>query len=507
MATATDMVFLGVDVGTSSIKVGAYTLNGDQVCLIRREYPMLASEDRMCELDPMRVLSCAEGAIRAAADALPEGSIAAIGFSAQLHSLMAVDGKIRPLTNVLTWADTRADAARERLSQKADFTAMYQLTGVRIEHPISWTLKLEWLRGERPGLFQKGNRFISIKTFLLYSLTGRLFMDWSDASSTGMFNIRSFQWDDTAMGFIDGLGASFFPETLDCAQVFESLPEDAAGRLGIRAGTPLVFGAGDGMCAHLGCGAFARDAFSCTVGTSGALRVRSDAPLLDEKRRTFCYCLQRDFYVAGGAINNGGLVLAYLRELMRNQWEADEKRYGEGDFFALAEHLAGEVPPGSEGLTFLPFLTGERAPHFNAQATAVLSGLTLKHDRRHILRAAMEGVMFQLSEIYNTLVPLAGEARMIIANGGYTQSGLWLSMQADIFSAELRVSGIGEASALGAAYLAMFAMHAIPSLDTELPAMKPDRFISPNTQNRECYREAAARYAWNYRANYSGHVL
>lgn len=495
------MLYLGVDLGTSSVKVGAYDMAGREVALEQRDYPMIIEQPGMCEIDPEAIVSAAMEAMRAAVQGIG-GAVRAVGFSTQLYSLMAVDARIRPLTNLFTWADTRADSVREQIISRVDLAALYERTAARGEHPVCWTAKLPWLYKVQPTLFSKGNLFISIKAYLMHKLTGELFMDWSDASSTGLLNIHNFAWDEAAIADIDGLERAHLPRLVDCTKVATVLARAVAQDFSLAPDTPVVPGAGDGMCAHVGCGAFTRGAFSSTVGTTGALRVRSDTPLIDTGRRTFCFCLRENFYVAGGAINNGGLVLSYLQGLFKDQWAADQLACADDGFFALVERFAAEVPPGAEGLTFLPFLTGERAPNWNAGATATLAGLTLKHDRRHILRAAMEGVMLQLFSVYGVLMDASGGEAMIIANGGYANSPIWLSMQADIFGAPVHVSGVRQASAFGAAYIAMFASGTIASFETRLDAMTPQRTIYPGADHAAKYMEAKARYARTYRLNF-----
>lgn len=493
--------YLGVDLGTSSVKVGAFSAEGRELCMTSREYPMFVDAAGMSELDPEQVYRSMLEAMEECLAAL-DIEVAAIGFSTQLYSLLAVDRLGQPLGRALTWADSRSGVLSHGILNSADIPGIYARTAGRIEHPVTWFAKLTWLSGQRPEWFAPDVRFISIKGYMLYRLTGLWAMDWSDASSTGLMDIHRFDWDDEAVGQVPGLRREQLPPLRDCVAEAGGLLSGRRERLGLRA--PLFMGAGDGMCAHLGCGALADGQYSSTVGTSGALRAGSERPVLDPERRTFCFCLARDFYVSGGAINNGGLVLNWLRDLFPDQWAADVARGGHLNFFALLEEAADEIVPGCEGLFLMPFLTGERAPNWNGEARAVFSGLTLSHDRRHLLRAALEGVMFQMRGVYEALSAVCGPASQILANGGYTSSKLWLQIQADVFGLPVCVSGVPQASALGAAYLAMAGAGAIPSLRTPLPVMTPGAANAPDEARARAYQGIYGEYRGLYARHFGG---
>lgn len=497
-------IYLGIDLGTSSVKVGAYTAKGEQIALASRGYAMLVEEPGMFELEPEAVCAAAIAALTECAQAvnLRGRAVKAISFSTQLHSLLAVDEELRPLTNVMTWADVRGEALSSEIQDALDIYGIFHRTAARVEHPVFWPLKLFWLRGRRPELFRRDVRFISIKAYLMYKLTGELAMDWSDASSTGLFDIAAFEWDAKTVEAIPGLSMENLVETRDCAGIARGVRAEMARAIGLPEDALVIYGAGDGMTAHIGCGAARPGILSSTVGTSGAIRAMSRAPVLDPERRTFCLCLQRDLYVAGGAINNGGVVLSWLREQFQDQWAADQHRRGSADFYELVNELAGEIAPGSEGVVFLPLLSGERAPHYHSAARGVLSGLTLHHDRRHIVRAALEGVMYQLNGVYRALEVVTGPAEAIHANGGYTNLPLWMRIQAEVFDAKVVVPAVEQASALGAAMLGMLAAGDIGSLEERLPVMNAIRVIEPEEANAAAYRAHAARYAEQYAKNY-----
>jgi len=227
---------------------------------------------------------------------------------------------------------------------------------------------------------------------------------------------------------------------------------------------------------------------SSTVGTSGALRTTVTRPVTPEGQPLWCYSFTDDRWVAGGAINNGGVVLKWFRDNFRVQFEKEAEAFG-GRIYRLFDSYAEEVPPGSQGLIFLPYLAGERNPDWNARATGVMWGLTYAHTRKHLVRAAMEGILFRLFSVYEILEKFLAPTHEIRAGGGYSQSRVWLSMQADLFGRRIAVPTVTEASALGAAFLAMVAVGTIGGIDKPLPAMKAQTVIEPNPENHSLYRE------------------
>ena len=230
------------------------------------------------------------------------------------------------------------------------------------------------------------------------------------------------------------------------------LSATAAQRTGLPAGIPVVIGAGDGVLVNVGIGAVRPGQMSATIGTSGAVRILSERPRTDEKGRTWCYNLTDDAWVLGGAINNGGIVLRWLRD---NFGEAERLQADElgMDPYELLTQAAGKVPAGSDGLILLPFFLGERAPNWNADARGVLFGLNLNHGKGHLARAAMEGVCYRMNSILRALEQVAGPAHEIRVSGSFTRSTLWPQILADVLGQSVGMPNINEGAAFGAAVL------------------------------------------------------
>ncbi|MEA4890587.1 MAG: gluconokinase [Clostridiaceae bacterium] len=484
-------LFLGVDLGTSSVRAALFDRNGFQIDIEQREYTLNSPEPGYAELDPERVFQSMLDAVQ---DCLKraenlETRLQGMSFSTQMHSFIAVDHQGLPLTPVITWADNRSLPEAESLCRQQDVQELYRRTGCRVQHPMYPLSKILWLHHHQPELFQQTAKFLTLKSWIFHRLFGLYVVDYTDASASALLNIHTLTWDDLITGQILGIGTSRLADPVPCTQIYRNMDSRYAAYMGIRRDLPVAAGSGDGILANLGCGVLDDTAMTCTVGTSGALRITVGEPLLDQAQRTWCYRLSPDKCIAGGAISNGGIILRWLRDNFRATFQADADERDCGSLYALFDQYAAEIPAGSAGLTFLPLLAGERSPNWNARARGVISGLDLTHTPRHLVKAAMEGVVYRLFSVYETLTVINHNVRQIRANGGYARSEVWLQIQADVFGKEIAVNGVGEAAALGAAYLSMASVGAIGGLDQPLPAMQVSRVLQPNPENTAVYQE------------------
>lgn len=485
-------LFMGIDIGTSSVRAALFDLQGKQVGLSQEEYPMICQEQGMGELDPEVIFDKLIKVVKECIGRLGSSSknLEAIGISTQMHSFMAIDKDGKPLTNVITWADSRPSSQADNIKELFDYNSMCHNTGCRVQHPMYPLSKILWLKEAKPEIFKKTYKFVTIKEYILFKLYGEFVIDITDASATACFNIRSFEWDKYILENVLSIDNSLFGEPVECTHILKKMNPTYAAVMGLNPDIPVAIGSGDGIMANVGCGVFDDTSMTSTVGTSGALRISVDSPLLDPLRKTWCYCFTKDKWVAGGAINNGGIVLKWIRDDYRKQFEHEAKAAEIKSVYALFDRYAEEIPSGSEGLLFLPFLTGERSPNWNAGARGTLHGLQLLHNKKHLIRAAMEGVMFRMFSVYEAITELNNNVKQIKANGGYIKSDIWLKIQADIFNKEIAVAGIGEAAVFGAAYTAMVAVGALSGFNQILPEMQPLKVIKPDPENVEIYREA-----------------
>lgn len=430
--------FLGVDIGTTSLKAIAFNDRGEIVCKHAVAYEMSHPQPTHSELASDEIFEAVVFSINKVVEAMQPLRPAFVSFSAMLHSLIAVDGDGKPLTPCIIWADNRAAAVAEGLRNTEEGARFYRLTGVPV-HAMSPFCKLLWLKEQAPQIFYKAHKFIGIKDYIFFRLFGRYAVDTAVASGTGLLNIHSLKWEKTILETAE-LTEGKLSEVVPVETLFYQRQADGA-KTGLRlsADVPFVIGGSDGALANIGTGSVSEGSVSVTIGTSAAVRLLAAEPVLEETGSLFCYHATGTQYIIGGASNNGAVVMQWLKDSLLQTAESYD------ELFALAETASC----GSDDLFFVPYILGERAPVWNAQARGLYFGLSINHTKAHLIRAAMEGVTYNLYSIGKRIAktkPLT----QIDAAGGFAQSPLWLQMVADVFNCKVCVSGSTESSALGA---------------------------------------------------------
>lgn len=489
---------IGVDLGTTSTKAVAFVAGGKRRGQVLGqhavEYPLLTPVPGAAEQDPDQihaaVVAAIAGAVRAAK--LEPGDVACVAFSAAMHSLIAVDERDRPLTASITWADNRAAAWAVKLRDEHDGLAIYRRTGTPI-HPMSPLVKLLWIRHEQPQLWRRARRFVGIKEYVLRRLCGEYVVDHSIASATGLFNLQKADWDDGALALLE-LERSRLPEPVPTTHRLKLSDIHVASDLGIDVDTPIIVGANDGVLSNLGVGAIRRGSVALTIGTSGAIRTVVDAPRTDPSGRTFCYVLTDDRWVVGGPVNNGGIVLRWVRDEFAAGEAETAKRLGI-DPYEVLTHIASRVPPGAGGLLFHPFLAGERAPLWNPDLRGSFFGLAMHHRKEHMIRAVLEGVLMNLHTILPALEDQVGRTTEIKATGGFARSTIWRQMLADVFDREVVVPESIESSCFGAAMLGLFALGKLKSLDEVTKLVGSTHRHVPDPASAAVYRRLAPLFS------------
>ncbi|MEI6946352.1 gluconokinase [Paraflavisolibacter sp. H34] len=466
--------YLGIDIGTTATKAVAFSAKGAVLASHRISYGMQHPQQGWSEQDPEEITAAVVNCINKMAAQLSPNSPLLVSFSAAMHSLLAVDANGNALTPVIIWADNRARRIAEMLRFTEDGSAFYQATGVPV-HAMSPFCKLIWLREHDPVTFHTAHKLIGIKEYVFFRLFGAFLVDTSVASATGLLNSKSLQWDDRVLDFLE-LPADKLSEVVSPKQVLPYKGNNP--RLFLPAGTPVVIGGSDGALASLGAGALQKHNLTVTIGTSGAARMVVDGPETDPAMRTFCYHLKDRSYIAGGATNNGAVVLQWLKEKLLQTPDTYEELY----------QGAGDIAPGSDGLLCLPYLLGERAPLYNASAKGLFFGLGIHHTRAHLVRASVEGVIYCLYSIGKILLERK-EVSGVNANGGFARHPMWVQILADVFGKEVVVSGSVESAALGAVMIGSEAL-GLPFK----PNTKVASRFSPDAALHGRYQESFAKF-------------
>ncbi|PTX21104.1 gluconate kinase (FGGY family) [Pontibacter mucosus] len=482
---------VGVDIGTTSTKVVAFSRTGEVIYQQTQEYPIISLEPGQAEQDPELVLQAALNTLGAVAKWLQEQGhmVEGVSFSSAMHSLILVDAAGKPLTNSYTWADSRSYTYADEIKSSAVGHKIYLQTGTPV-HPMSPLVKLCWLRQEQPEVFKQAAKFIGIKEYVLHRLFGEYKVDYAIASATGLFHIFEFAWHPDALQ-VAGVSPDKLPEPVPPTHTFRGLQSADADALHLPADTPFVIGASDGCLANLASHAVRPGEAVVTIGTSGAVRMMANQPATDLQERVFSYILDKDHFVLGGAVNNGGVALRWFRDTFYAA-ETLEATRKEQDIYELLDEVAGSIKPGAEGLLFLPYLLGERAPIWDGAARACFIGAGYNHKRAHFLRAVMEGVIYSVNSVVQALEQTIGPVSCIYANGGFCFSELWVQMLADVTGKKVQLTETREGSAFGAAIMGMYALGLLPSLEAAESMIRVRRTFEPDQNTHETYARSYA---------------
>jgi gluconokinase len=471
-------VIVGVDIGTTSTKSVAYDPGGQVRASASQGYPLREPHHGYAEQDPEEIFAAVVATLRAVVDeAWP---VAGLSFSTAMHSLVGLDPDGAPLTPSITWADSRADRQAERIQASARGLALHIRTGTPV-HPMAPLPKLVWFHEQEPKLAEQVAHWVGIKDYVLLRMCEALVMDHSSASGSGLMDIHRLEWDGEALQ-LAAITPEQLPELVPTTHVLPGLTPDIAKATGLPTDLPVVVGAGDGPLANLGLGAVRPGVAACSIGTSGAMRVMVDRPAVDPRGGVFCYALTEGHWAVGGAINNGGIVLEWLHRALD---PGLEKMAAAEELLRLAE----QAPVGSGGLIMLPYLLSERAPHWSSLPRGAYIGLTREHDRRHLVRAALEGVCQQLSLVLQSMRAAGIEVREVRATGGFARSTLWRQMLADCLGMPVSFPAGHEGSSFGAALLGMQALEMVPSIDVAVDMVEIAETVTPDVAAAATYSD------------------
>lgn len=456
--------YLGVDIGTTSVKAVLFNEQTKVMASHSVDYPLFTPSPLIAEQDPDAIFCAVVTVIKQTINQsqIRQDFLRFISFSSAMHSLIAVDKDGVPLTKSISWADTRSAPYADIIQDKYHGHQIYMRTGTPI-HAMSPFVKLVWLKEEKGDIFKRTAKFISIKEYIFHKFFGSYLVDYSIASATGLFNVHTLKWDEEALS-IAGVSEEQLSTIVPTTHVVKGMKEPFYKAMGISKELPFIIGASDGVLSNLGVNAIQPGVIALTIGTSGAIRTVTDRPKTDPKGRTFCYALTDKHWVIGGPVNNGGIIFRWLRDELAGEDTNQAIQLGVDPYDRLTD-LASSVRPGSDGLIFHPFLTGERAPIWNANARGSFFGLSLHHKKEHMVRAVLEGITYNLNSVLLILEELVGEQVKIQATGGFARSAMWRQLLADVFDKQIVVPKSFESSCLGAVVLGMLALGDIRDLN------------------------------------------
>ena len=479
--------YLGIDVGTTAVK--ALVVDESGAVAGEAESPLEVSVPKpgWAEQDPAGWWQAAVEAIRTACAGAGVRDVRAIGLSGQMHSSVLLDGADTVLRPAILWNDVRTTAQCRFITETLGKTGLRRLVGNPALEGFT-APKLLWVRDEEPRLFDQTRTVLLPKDYVRLLITGEKATEPSDAAGTLLFDIRRGRWSDDMLAALQ-LDPAVLPPVLGSANVTGRLTPAAAEALGLRQGTPVVGGGADNAAAAVGSGVVAQGALQTSIGTSGTVVAPIGRPRVDPGMRihSFNHAVPDTWYLMGVVLSAGAALAWFRRALVGPKGAAPA--YDE----LISE--AAHTPLGADGLTFLPYLTGERTPHADSNARGVFAGMHAGHERGHMIRAVLEGVTFALRDSLELMRLLRVDAREAVAVGGGARSPVWRQMQADVLGLPVVTVGPSGGAPYGAAVLAAAGSGGFGSVGEACQAwIRPLDRIEPDPDAAEAYGLAYERY-------------
>lgn len=485
--------YLGVDIGTSSVKSLLMDAGGRIAGISQVGYDIIKSRLSYAEQDMDEIWGAARATIADLVKRYPEeaAQIEGISYSGQMHGLVMTDAKGRLIRNAIIWADQRSQAEIQRI---------YEIVGKDtyrgiVRNSLSTgflAASLMWVKEHEPKNYEQIRYVMLPKDYIRYRMTGEYGTDMSDASSGGIFDTKKREW---AWELIDKLGISrrIFPQCHESCELAGTVTARCEEETGLKAGIRIAYGGGDTLMQGVGNGIITPGVLASNIGTACQLSGGLHEPLYDREYRTNTFChVKKDLWMLMGAHLSGGIALKWLMNQILKMDSYDEMT-----------RLAATAPAGSEGLVFLPYLSGERTPYNDPNAKGIYFGMTLKHSRAHMVRSTMEGIVFGLRTSAEILKSLGMKYHRIIASGGGARGTLFLEMQADILDCEIYTNEGSEQAGMGAAITAAVACGEFADYEEacgKLVRLK-DQVVVPNRENQKYYEEQFAVYKELYNHN------
>ena len=418
-------MYLAIDVGTTGLKVGLVEDSGNILGVEYTEYPISSPQPGYAEQDPEAWWQGLVKGCKNLKERFPQefSSLAGIGICGQMHTQVYLDSEYRVLRPAITWMDQRSHQIIDEIQNDPESKNLVFQETKNFATTTYTAPQVKWVKEHQPDVWTNVRHILVAKDFLKFKLTGNMVTDYSEASGTLLFDVEKRAWSEK-MFKLFGIPQEFFPEARPSDEIMGTVSQEASQLTGLNAGTPVANGSADCSAAALGAGMINSGQVTLIIGTAGVITVCSDKPLADSQNRTSCwnYCL-RDKWVTLGVTQTAGQSLHWFK----NAFDADNDSNASGDIFNEYNQIIKDIPDGSDGLIFLPYLNGERTPYWDVSARGVYYGINLFTKKGHFIKAVMEGVSFALRNCVETVESLGIEIDEIRAVGGGLKSPVWLN--------------------------------------------------------------------------------
>jgi len=492
---------LAHDLGTTGNKATIYDPEGNLLASSYDEYPTNYFGHNCVEQDPLDWWNAVCSSTKAvlASAGINANDIACVSFSGHMMGCLPVDKDITPLRPSIIWADSRSVSQAEHLVEQVGMSEGYKITGHCLL-PMYSAAKIMWVRDNEPEVFRKTHKVLHVKDFIAAKLTGQFATDYSDATGMNLYDISRREWSEPLIE-ASGIPVEILPEPYPSSHIVGEVTSQAAKQSGLKVGTPVVIGGGDGPCAAVGSGVVGEGHAYNYFGSAAWIGIASKAPVYDPEMRTFTFIhLDPDLFMPVGASNNGGYSYQCFRDAV---WSAERSLAEslDANLFDLMELKAATAPVGSDKLLYLPYIRGERCPYNNPNARGVFLGLTPNHKKAQLTRAVLEGVVLNQRMILDALESQGAHVDEMCVIGGGAQSALWLQIMADVYGKRvLKPRLLQEATSLGAAIAGGVGVELFKDFQAAEAMIQIVDTRDPNPQAHEQYERLYAVFQSAYQA-------
>jgi len=492
---------IGIDVGTTGVKTLVIDEAGHVLGSAVSEYPMYTPRPQWAEQDPEDWWQATILSIRQAlqVSAIEPESIVGVGLTGQMHGMVMLDAQGQVLRRCIMWNDQRTAAQCEWIMNLIGRERFLELT-LNPALPGFTAPKIIWTRENEPDVYARAAKVLLPKDYIRYRLTGVYATEVSDASGTVLLDVSQRKWSTPVLQQLN-IPAEWMPTCVESPEITGKIMPQVADMTGLPAGLPVVGGGGDQAASGVGSGIVQPGLVSVTMGTSGVVFAYTEQPTRDPEGRlhTFCHAVPDKWHVMGVTLSAGG-SFRWLRDTL-GLAEKNVAALSGVDPYEILTAEASRVQAGCEGLLFLPYLTGERTPYADPNARGAFFGLTLRHDKRHMVRSVLEGVAYSLRDSIELFRDLGVPIQQVRAAGGGARSLVWRQILADVFGAELVTINVADSTAYGSALLAGGGVGIYRDVPEACNAtIRIVERVEPNTENQAVYNEYYPVYRSLYRS-------
>lgn len=477
---------LGIDIGTSACKIAIFNREGEVISAATGDYKVYYPHPGWAEQNPEEWWQAVCQATKAALEKgeISSEEIAGVGIDGQSWSAIMVDQAGNVLANTPIWMDTRAQDICDELNEKVGAEEIFGLAGNSLQ-PSYTTAKILWYQRNMPEIYANACKILQSNSYIAFRLTGKMTQDISQGYGLHCFNIHTGQWDEKMCEKL-GIPLALLPEIFPCHEVIGTVTPKASEECGLAVGTPVVAGGLDAACGTLGAGVIHAGETQEQGGQAGGMSICMDTCKADQRLILGYHVVPGKWLLQGGTTGGGGVMRWLERELGDYEREAG-KTQGKSSL-VLFNELAEAVHPGSDGMVFLPYMSGERSPVWDPDAKGVFYGLDFSKTKGHFIRSAMEGVAYSLRHNLETAKQAGAEVSVLRAMGGSANSLLWTQIKADITGKPITVPSSDTATTLGAVILAGVGVGLYESFEEAVKlTVKEKRFHEPDPANKEVY--------------------